>query len=292
MMASPTSSIATKGTAASKRLLNDAGVALSENGEEQANMGVALGDYTRTGRESIAISHFSEDYAVLYRNEGSLNFTDVAHAAKIALSTQPYVGWGDAFLDTGNRGLLDLILVNGHVYPQVDNAKLGTTYKEPKLLFWNQGDGTFRDVSKLAGPALQIPQVSRGLAVGDLFNTGQLNIVVENLTGEPMILQAKPDPSNHWVSFQLEGTTSNRLALNARVFVRTGKIEQSAEVLSGGSYLSQSDLRLHFGLAGASLIDEVKVVWPDGKLQTFAHLSADRFYRLREGGTPSQISYR
>ena len=269
-----------------KEVASEAGVSLSESGEEQANMGVALGDYTRTGRQSIAISHFSEDYAVLYRNDGSLNFTDVSHAAKIAQPTAPYVGWGDAFLDIGNRGLLDLILVNGHVYPQVDNAKLATTYKEPKLLFWNNGDGTFRDASKLAGPALQVPQVSRGLAVGDLFNTGQLNIVIENLTGGPMILQTRPEPSRHWVSFQLEGSPSNRLALNARVFVRTGNIEQSAEVLSGGSYLSQSDLRLHFGLNASTQIDQVRVLWPDGRQQNFANLPVNRFYRLKEGNIP------
>lgn len=272
-----------------KEVANDAGVALSESGEEQANMGVALGDYTRTGRQSIAISHFSEDYAVLYRNEGSLNFTDVAHSARIAKSTLPYVGWGDAFLDTANRGLLDLILVNGHVYPQVDNAELGISYKEPKLLFWNNGDGTFQDVSKQAGVALQMPQVSRGLAVGDLFNTGSLNVVIENLTGGPMILQAKPDPLDHWVSFQLEGSPSNRLALNARVFVRTGKIEQSGEVLSGGSYLSQNDLRLHFGLGTARRLDQVRVLWPDGKQQIFVDLLGDRFYHLSEGSSPLVI---
>ena len=269
-----------------QEVANEAGVSLSENGDEQANMGVAIGDYTRTGRESIAISHFSEDYAILYRNEGSLNFTDVAHSSGIAQSSVPYVGWGDAFLDTGNRGLLDLIVVNGHVYPQVDNAKLATTYKEPKLLFSNNGDGTFRDVSA-DSPALQVRQVSRGLAVGDLFNTGHLNVVIENLTGEPMILETRPDPKNHWVSFQLEGTTSNRLALNARVTVRTGKVQQMSEVLSGGSYLSQSDLRLHFGLGASTTLDAIIVHWPDGTEQTFEHLPADRFYHLKEGGAPS-----
>jgi hypothetical protein len=264
-----------------KEIGADAGIALSENGQEQANMGVALGDYTRTGRQSIAITHFNEDYAVLYRNEGGSNFTDVAHSAGIAKATLPYVGWGDAFLDTANRGLLDLMVVNGHVYPQVDNAKLATSYKEPKLLFWNNGDGTFREVSV---PALGVRQVSRGLAVGDLFNTGRLNVVVENLTGEPMVLQTNPPKANHWVSFQLEGTKSNRLALNATVTVRTGKTQQMAEVLSGGSYLSQSDLRLHFGLGDASSIDAVQVHWPDGVEQRFDHVSGDKFYRLKEGG--------
>ncbi len=263
---------------------NDAGVALSESGLEQANMGIALGDYTRTGRESIAISHFSEDYAVLYRNDGKLNFTDVAHTANIAQATKPYVGWGDAFLDTANRGLLDLFVVNGHVYPQVDSAKLGTAYREPKLLFWNNGDGTFRDESGHAGSALQVPQVSRGLAVGDLFNTGKLNIVVENLTGEPMILEARSPVANHWVSFQLTGTSSNKLALNARVYVRAAGAQQMSEVLSGGSYLSQSDLRQHFGLGKSIRMDEVRIVWPNGKQQSFQNVSADHFYRIVEGG--------
>ena len=269
-----------------KEIATEAGVALSEDGTEQANMGVALGDYTRTGRQSIAISHFSEDYMVLYRNDGSLNFTDVAHPAGVAKPTYPFVGWGDAFLDTANRGLLDLILVNGHVYPQVDTGKLGTTFREPKLLFFNNGDGTFRDASREAGPALGIPQVSRGLAVGDLFNSGRLDIVVENLTGEPMILEARPNKANHWISVQLEGSPSNRLALNARVFARTAAVEQSAEVLSGSSYLSQSDLRVHFGLGSSATVDELKVLWPDGKQQSFQHLTPDRFYRLHEGQTP------
>ncbi len=271
-----------------KDIAEDAGVALSEDGTEQANMGVALGDYTLTGRESIAITHFSEEYTILYRNDGALNFTDVAHIAHIAQPTGLYVGWGDAFLDTDNRGLLDFIMVNGHVYPQVDSAHVGITYKEPKLLFWNNGDGTFRDISAEAGKALSTPQVSRGLAVGDLFNTGRLDIVIENLTGGPMILETKPNPANHWVSFQLEGSPSNRLALNTRVWVTSGGKTQMAEVLSGSSYLSQSDVRLHFGLGLAGKLDQVRVRWPDGTTQTFHDLVANTFYRIREGGSPAE----
>ncbi len=280
-----------------KEIANDAGVALSEDGNEQANMGIALGDYTRTGRQSIAISHFSEDYAVLYRNDGDLNFTDVAHNAHIAQATHPYVGWGDAFFDSDNRGLLDLIVVNGHVYPQVDNAKLGTTYREPKLLFWNNGDGSFRDVSAEAGSALAVPQVSRGLAVGDLFNKGRLDVVIENLTGAPMVLEAKSNPANHWASFQVEGSPSNRLGLNAKVYVRAAGMngaagaQQMSEVLSGGSYLSQNDVRLHFGLGNSDRMEAVEVHWPDGKQQTFHDVPANRFYHLKEGGvlTPQDI---
>ena len=275
-----------------KEVANESGVGLNEDGSEQANMGVALGDYTRTGRESLAISHFSDEYAVLYRNDGRLNFTDVSHTAKIAQATIPYVGWGDAFLDTDNRGLLDLLLVNGHVYPQVDNAKLATTYREPKLLFWNNGDGTFREVSNETGSALRLPQVSRGLAVGDLFNSGKLNAVVENLTGEPMILEAESAPGHHWVSFELEGNPSNRLALNARVYVRTAAVQQMSEVLSGGSYLSQGDLRQHFGLGAAARVDEVKVIWPDGKQQVFHDVMADSFYHLRESEVLRPVKFR
>ena len=139
-----------------KEIGNLAGVALSESGNEQANMGLALGDYTRTGRQSIAISHFNEDYLVLYRNDGALNFTDVAHAAHVAKATEPYVGWGDAFLDAGNRGLLDLVLVNGHVYPQVDTVKIGTAFQEPKLLFWNDGYGTFREACAETGATMRV----------------------------------------------------------------------------------------------------------------------------------------
>lgn len=270
-----------------KNIALDAGVAVSEDGVEQANMGLAVGDYMNTGRMSIAVTHFSDEYAALYRNDGGLSFSDVSRATGVASPTSPYVGWGDAFLDLDNSGWLDLILVNGHVYPQVDNAKLGTAYREPKLVFQNRRDGTFRNVSAESGAAVRVPQVSRGLAVGDLFNTGRLNVVVENLTGGPMILEAKSNPAHHWISFDLEGSPSNRLALNARVRVTTGKLQQLGEVRSGGSYLSQNDLRLHFGLGDAARIDKVEVMWPNGATQSFENVEANRFYHLKQGGTLS-----
>jgi enediyne biosynthesis protein E4 len=262
----------------------DAGVAVSEDGVEQANMGVALGDYLNNGRMNIVVTHFSDEYATLYRNDGALNFSDVSHSAGIALSTVPFVGWGDAFLDLDNSGWLDIILANGHVYPQVDDSKLGTAYREPKLVFRNQRDGTFKDVTAQTGSAASAPQVSRGLAVGDLFNTGRFNVVIENLTSAPMILEAKSNPAHHWVSFDLEGSPANRLALNARIRVTSGKSQQFAEVRSGGSYLSQSDLRLHFGLADAARIDKVEVLWPNGTTQVFEGVAVDRFYHLKQGG--------
>jgi len=261
----------------------DAGVAVNLDGSEQANMGVALGDYEHKGLFSIAITHFSEEYAALYRNNGGLNFTDVSYTSGIARGTEPYVGWGDAFFDLDNDGWPDLIMVNGHVYPQVDIKDIGTRFREPKLLYLNQHDGTFRDISKLAGPAIQIPQVSRGLAVGDLFNDGHLEIVVENLEGEPMILRTEGGPRNHWISFQLEAAKGSPLALNARLRATAGDLVQQDEVRSGGSYLSQSDLRIHFGLGNHEKVDKLEIFWPSGKVETLTNLVADHFYTLKEG---------
>ncbi len=260
-----------------------AGVAANEDGVEQANMGVAYGDYQHNGRMSLALSHFDIEYTALYTNEGGMNFTDNSIASGIARGTQGYVGWGDAFVDFANNGWQDFFPVDGHVYPQVDTTHTATHYLEPKLLFLNQHDGTFQNISRRVGPALQIPQVSRGLAVGDLFNDGRMEAVVENLVGEPMILRPEGGSTNHWVSFQLEGVTCNRLALNARVRVTAGELVQLGEVVSGGSYLSQSDLRLHFGLGGHESVDQVEMFWPDGKKETLSHLAADRFYVVREG---------
>ncbi len=258
------------------------GVAANEDGFEQANMGVALGDYLHSGRMSLLLSHFDIEYAALYRNEGGMNFSDASIASGIARGTQGYVGWGDAFVDFSNDGWQDFFLVNGHVYPQVDTAHKATRYLEPKLLFLNQHDGTFKNVSRQVGPALEVEQVSRGLAVGDLFNDGKMEAVVENLAGQPIILRPEGGPPNHWISFQLEGA-KNRLALNARVRATAGDLVQLEEVLSGGSYLSQHDLRLHFGLGSHERVDRAEILWPDGKKETLTNLAADRFYVVREG---------
>jgi hypothetical protein len=163
---------------------------------EQANMGLAVGDYLHSGRMSLAISHFDVEYTVLYNNEGSMNFTDSSIASGIARGTQGYVGWGEAFVDFANNGWLDLFEVTGHVYPQVDTTHTATHYLQPKLLFLNRRDGSFENISRRVGSALEIPQVSRGLAVGDLFNDGRMEAVVENLVGGPMILR----PREIWCS--------------------------------------------------------------------------------------------
>jgi hypothetical protein len=259
------------------------GVAVNEDGAEQANMGVAIGDYLHNGYMSLALSHFDNEYAVLYRNDGHMNFTDMSIASGIARGTQGYVGWGDAFVDFSNDGWQDLFVVNGHVYPQVDSAHVATRYLEPKLLFLNQRDGTFRNISRQVGASIQVPQVSRGLAIGDLFNDGKLEAVVENLAGKPMILRPEMGPPNHWISFRLEGVRSNRLALNARVKATSGDLVQLGEVISGGSYLSQNDLRIHFGLGTHDHLDKAEIIWPGGKVEKLTNLAADRFYTVKEG---------
>lgn len=259
------------------------GVGLSESGARQANMGIAFGDYLHTGRISLVISHFDNESAAFYRNDGAMDFTDVSLSSGVGRGTIGYVGWGDAFVDFDNRGWQDLFIVNGHVYPQVDQIRTSLRYLEPKLLFVNERNGTFKDISKSSGSAIRTPQVSRGLAIGDLFNDGTLEAVVENLNGQPMILRPKRSQSNHWISFRLEGVKCNRLALNARVRVFAGDLVQFQEVASGGSYLSQSDVRVHFGLGAHERIDKIEVTWPGGSKDQLTGLPTDRFYTVRQG---------
>ncbi len=259
------------------------GVAYNENGMAQANMGVATGDYLHTGRMSILISHFDNEYAALYRNDGDMNFSEVSVASGVAKATRGYVGWGDAFVDFANQGWPDLLIANGHVYPQVDSVPTGPKYREPMVLLENLRNGSFKDISKEAGPAIQTPRVSRGMAVGDLFNDGELEAVVENLTGRPVILRPEGGPHYHWISFQLEGVKCNRLALNGRVKIDSGGVTQLGEVMSGGSYLSQHDLRVHFGLGERQIVEKTTVLWPNGKTEFLTNLAADRYYLVREG---------
>jgi hypothetical protein len=261
----------------------ESGVALSEDGMEQASMGIAIGDYMHKGFPSLAVADFALDYTPLYRNDGNWDFEDVSYAAGIGLPSLPYVKWGNAFVDLDNDGWLDYINATGHVYPQVDSLPSGVRYREPKLLQMNQGDGTFCDASDQAGPAILEPRVSRGLAVGDLFNDGNMDVVVEDLTGSPMILRNHGIAGRHWVSFELAGTKSNRLAIGARVKIVAGGVTQTDEIHSGGSYLSQNDLRVHFGLGSATEIESVEIHWPSGKIETLKNLPADKFYSVLEG---------
>lgn len=267
----------------------ESGTALTDDGAEQGSMGVAIGDYNHTGRFSVHVTNYAEQYNTLYRNEGEWNFHDESYRSGIAVASLPWVKWGTAFFDIDNDGWLDLITVSGHIYPQADQLPIGARYLEPGLLSINQHDGTFCDASTQAGPALQENRAMRGLAVGDLFNTGQLDVVAEELDGRPMILRNPGVPGNKWISFELQGTKSNRLALGARVTITTsspeGKMTQMDEVRSGGSYLSQNDLRIHFGLGKATKIESVEIRWPSGLKESLptAALAFDHYYSVLEG---------
>ena len=261
----------------------ESGTALSEDGHEQASMGVAIGDYLHTGRPSLFVSDFSLDYTALYRNDGKWDFQDVSYQSGVGLPSVPYVKWGDAFVDLDNDGWLDLITVNGHVYPQVDSLASAGGYRQPKLVHFNQNDGTFCDASDQAGPALLEKRVSRGLAIADLFNDGNMDVVVEDLVGSPMILKNEGVPGRHWVSFELAGVKSNRLAIGARLKVVAGGVTQTDEIHSGGSYLSQNDLRVHFGLGTATKVESVEIRWPSGTTEVLKDLATDKFYAVLEG---------
>jgi hypothetical protein len=259
------------------------GTAVSDDGSEQASMGLAIGDYNHTGRPSIYVTNFSDENDLLYRNDGNWNFTESSYKAGVALPSLPYVKWGTAFVDLDNDGWLDLIEVNGHVYPQVDSLPSGAGYRQPKLMQLNQQDGTFCDASDQAGKALTERRVSRGLAVGDLFNDGNVDVVVGDIDGSPMVLRNHGVAGRHWISLGLTGTKSNRLALNARVTLTAGGVTQTDEIHSGGSYLSQNDLRMHFGLGKSSKVEKVQIHWPSGKVEDLTNLAADHFYSVVEG---------
>ena len=261
----------------------ESGTAVSGDGSEQGSMGVTVGDYNHTGLFSIYVTNFADEDNALYKNNGKWDFSDVSYDAGVALASLPWVKWGTAFVDLDNDGWEDLIAVNGQVYPQVDELPSGARYRQPKNLFMNSANGTFCDAGQSAGAALQQPRVSRGLAVADLDNDGNVDVIVGDLDGAPMILHNAGISGRHWVSFELAGTKSNRLAIGARITLTSGGMTQTDEIRSGGSYLSQNDLRVHFGLGSAAKIDSLQVRWPSGHVDSISSLPADHFYAILEG---------
>ena len=264
-----------------------AGVAFNEDGREQAGMGTSIADYNGDGRLDIFKTNFSDDTPTLYRNDGEGIFSDVTFAAGLGLHSQ-YLGWGTMFFDFDNDGWPDLILANGHVYPEVDKFHLGSGYMEPRLLYHNNGNGTFTDISATSGPGINATSSARGLAIGDLWNDGQLSVVIANVYAKPSLLVNAVHSAHHWVAFKTVGTRSNRDGIGAKITAKVGNRILVDEVRSGSSYISQNDLRVHFGLGSATKLDSVQVRWPSGLTEFFSSLPIDAVATLKEGsGTPA-----
>jgi hypothetical protein len=275
------------GTFADVGLLS--GTALSEDGKEQGSMGVAVGDYDHSGGWSIVVTNFADEYNALYRHDKGFQFTDVSFASQTAKASIPLVGWGTHFLDYDNDGWLDLLVVNGHVYPQVERAGVGAQYAQRKLLYSNTQKGTFTDVTSIAGPALGEPSVGRGSAAGDLDNDGDLDVVVNNLDGAPTVLRNDGGNRGNFLVVGLEGRTVNRSAVGAIVTVTASDLVQRAERRSGDSYLSNSDARLHFGLGTRTKVESLEVRWPNGAVQRFREVPANAFVTIVEGAAAPTI---
>jgi hypothetical protein len=259
------------------------GVALSGEGMELGNMGVDWGDYNHSGRLSFFVTHFEEQPNSLYRNMGPEGFDDVSWTSRVGQPSYPYVGWGTAFFDMDNDTWLDILVANGHVYPQIDTLESGPRFKEPLLLHRNNRDGTFDEVSKEAGlTALQLHS-RRGAAFGDVFNTGNIDVLLLNVGEPPSLLKNMNADGYHRVLFKLVGTKSNRAAIGARATILSAGVKQFSEVRGGGSYLSQNDLRLHFGLGTAKKMESVEIRWPNGAVETLENVAADATYTIVEG---------
>jgi enediyne biosynthesis protein E4 len=261
------------------------GYALNEDGREQANMGIAAGDYENNGHMDLVNTTFSDDYDVVFNNDGKGSFNDVSYSAGVALPTVPFVGFGDGFLDYDNDGWKDLLFANGHVYPVVDShPEWGTSYAERPLLFHNLKNGKFDLVPAVEGTGLAVVSVGRGAAFGDLFNDGKVDVVISNMDGVPVLLRNVNPDHHHWVELKLiGGAGSPRDAVGATVYLKAGGIRQRGDVLSGGSYLSSNDMRIHFGLGDANHVDGVEIHWPSGVIENLKVAKIDRILTIEQG---------
>ena len=261
------------------------GFALNGDGREVANMGLAVGDYENNGHLDVVSTTFSDDYDVVFRNDGEGTFTDVSYKIGVAQPTIPFVGFGDGFLDYDNDGWKDLLIANGHVYPQVDqHPDWGTSYAQRPLLFHNLKNGKFEVVPAVEGTGLAAVSVGRGAAFGDIFNDGKISVVISNMDGVPVLLRNVNPDHHHWVELKLTGgPKSPRDAVGATVYLTAGGIRQRGDVLSGGSYLSSNDMRVHFGLGDASSIESVEIHWPSGAKEKVKLSGLDRIFSITEG---------
>ncbi|HLH20281.1 MAG TPA: CRTAC1 family protein [Bryobacteraceae bacterium] len=257
------------------------GAAYDESGKAMSGMGVAVGDFDGDGLPDIFRSNFSDERETLYRNRGGGEFDDVTIPAGLGRNTN-YVGWGCGFFDFDNDGLPDLLLVNGHVFPEVDRLGIDIHFRDHAILYRNLGGGKFADITASAGPGILERQSARGAAFADYDNDGLVEILVNNQNAAPSLLKQAMRPGNHWITLQLAGTRSNRSALGAKVRLTAGGRTQADEVRSGGSYLSQNDLRLHFGLGAAAAAVRIEIDWPSGAQQVLRDVAGDRVLRIEE----------
>jgi len=254
-----------------------AGTAVNENGSEQGSMGVTAGDYDHDGKLDIFITNFADEYNTLYHNDGKNSFTDLSYAAKVAAVSLPLVGWGTKFFDYDNDGWVDLFVANGHVYPQLPG------YRQPRLLHRNNRDSTFTEVSAEFGAVLTENRASRGVAFGDIDNDGDIDLLIADLDGPPQLLRNDGANANNSIMIRTVGTKSNRSGIGARVTVVSGDLTQTDEVRSGDSYISQSDLRLHFGLEKRTKVDSIQVRWPSGTVDKISNVGVNRIITIKEG---------
>jgi enediyne biosynthesis protein E4 len=260
------------------------GFALTDNGLAQASMGIAVGDYNRDGKVDFYVTVFSDDFNTLYRNDGNLSFSEVGFQAGVSNLTIPFLGWGTGFLDIDNDALLDLFVANGHIYRWVDQRDWGTTWAQRPLLFRNVDGTKFTEVPAATSSGLAALIPARGAAFGDLFNDGHIDVVLNDIDSHPTLLRNIVKNDNHWISLKLTGVAgSPRDAIGAKVFVTTAGARQRADVFSGGSFSSSSDLRVHFGLGPASEVDKVEIHWPSGKLEVLTKPPIDRILTVVEG---------
>jgi hypothetical protein len=257
------------------------GVALNEDGNPQAGMGLGIGDYNLDGNLDIFKTHFSDDTNILYRNDGKAFFEDVTSPAGLAIETR-FVGWGAGMVDLDNDGLPDLFLVTGNVFPELAQKLPQYPMNTPRVIFRNLGGGRFEELDGSAGPAIAEPHCSRGCAFGDFDNDGDIDVLIVNLNEPPSLLRNDLGAKNHWLKVKLIGVKSNRSAIGARVTARYGSRVQAQEVLSQSSFYSVNDLRLHFGLGTAEVVD-LEIRWPNGNREALSKVPADRFVVVREG---------
>lgn len=267
------------------------GFGLNEDGGEVAAMGVAVGDYMNNGRLDFAISDFSSEPDLVFRNEGGTSFNDVSMACGVGTITIPFLGWGAGFLDYDNDGWLDLMFINGHIYPVADRREWGTSYAQRPLLFRNLHNGKFETVPAVEGTGLAIVTSGRGAAFGDLFNNGKIDVVINTIDGPPVLLKNVSEDRHHWVELKLVGgPKSPRDAVGATVYLTANGLRQRGDVMSGGSYVSTNDPRLHFGLSGVTNAGSAEIHWPSGAKETVALPAVDRIYTITEGkGITAQL---